>query len=454
MSIIGPIPMKVIVTHGQNTKRNGTGEWKNKFPETWQEVILTNEAGEKHIADIRTTSGTVLEFQNSPISSETIRIREQFYKDMVWVINAKPFLENLDLTERKEVELSKFQDEVSEDYSSVYERFEKLQSDLMIKKDSCERSLNNLSLPRYYLRNNVTNLASFIAELEDPNFKIPNLNKKYSLYHSLQKYETFLPSGWLSNVYTLETKVDEAKQGYEQKLSVLQRMEKFQEIEVEGQILKIIPLSAINQGNYQRVILISKAEENQIFKRKIKINSLLDLPNLKNRSEEYHFCMDISVAIATTRSEVESLFNQMNASQESALAEYRSLRKRILQQLIDRLRQEQIEMEETESNYAGLKERVESYTTQWKDNEKNRSTIISHMMEVYNHGETRKQILSNYNDQFVFKWTHERKSWREAKAPIYFDFQDGNLYELLASNILRQIHPKDFIYSYNPDLET
>lgn len=68
--------------------------WKNKFPCDWQEIIIEKN-GEKHIADIFTTNGIVIEFQNSMISSSTIAEREIFYEKMIWVINAKTFKNNL-----------------------------------------------------------------------------------------------------------------------------------------------------------------------------------------------------------------------------------------------------------------------------------------------------------------------------------------------------------------------
>lgn len=68
--------------------------WKNKFPFEWQEKIIVKN-GEKHIADIFTTNGIVIEFQNSMISSSTIAERERFYQKMIWVINAQTFKNNL-----------------------------------------------------------------------------------------------------------------------------------------------------------------------------------------------------------------------------------------------------------------------------------------------------------------------------------------------------------------------
>lgn len=62
--------------------------WKNHFPKEWQEYIHTDFAtGEKHIADIKTVSELVIEFQHSAIRPAEVQSREKFYKNMVWVIN-------------------------------------------------------------------------------------------------------------------------------------------------------------------------------------------------------------------------------------------------------------------------------------------------------------------------------------------------------------------------------
>lgn len=62
--------------------------WKNYFPENWQEIIkYDQETGEKHIADVCTQNGFILEFQHSPIKPEERLSREKFYKNMNWVVD-------------------------------------------------------------------------------------------------------------------------------------------------------------------------------------------------------------------------------------------------------------------------------------------------------------------------------------------------------------------------------
>ncbi|MBK7244429.1 MAG: hypothetical protein IPH98_11300 [Saprospiraceae bacterium] len=70
-------------------------KWKNYFPKEWQEIVHIDEiTGEKHIADVKTSKGLIIEFQNSPISFEELNSREVFYKKMIWIINGKSFKSN------------------------------------------------------------------------------------------------------------------------------------------------------------------------------------------------------------------------------------------------------------------------------------------------------------------------------------------------------------------------
>ena len=61
--------------------------WKNRFPEEWQEVVQTDENGQKHRADVKVDQGYAIEFQHSPIKFEERQSREDFYKAMIWVVN-------------------------------------------------------------------------------------------------------------------------------------------------------------------------------------------------------------------------------------------------------------------------------------------------------------------------------------------------------------------------------
>jgi hypothetical protein len=61
--------------------------WKSQFPVAWQEIVHFADDGEKHIADVRTGNGWVLEFQHSPLSIEERHARTTFYKRLNWVVD-------------------------------------------------------------------------------------------------------------------------------------------------------------------------------------------------------------------------------------------------------------------------------------------------------------------------------------------------------------------------------
>lgn len=62
-------------------------KWKAEFPDSWREIIHRADDGTKHIADIKTEHGWVIEFQHSHIEPEERRFRDAFYGRLVWVVD-------------------------------------------------------------------------------------------------------------------------------------------------------------------------------------------------------------------------------------------------------------------------------------------------------------------------------------------------------------------------------
>lgn len=136
--------------------------WKNKFPFDWQETILEKN-GEKHIADIFTPHGIVIEFQNSTISSSTIAEREKFYEKMIWVINAQAFKDNL-VTENK-----------SDGQLAEIERRYSTQRSLLNKHNSFE--LQNIKKKQNVLTSEIQSREDTLKELESVTDLFNSYNK-------------------------------------------------------------------------------------------------------------------------------------------------------------------------------------------------------------------------------------------------------------------------------------
>lgn len=69
-------------------------KWKLIFGADHSEVVIEKD-GIRHIADVKTSTDVIIEFQEASIKSEIILDREAFYgKKMLWVINGESFKNN------------------------------------------------------------------------------------------------------------------------------------------------------------------------------------------------------------------------------------------------------------------------------------------------------------------------------------------------------------------------
>ncbi len=67
-------------------------EWKRRVPASQCEVVMG-----PHRADIVSSTGLITELQYGSLSPEQVREREKFYGNMLWLIFAQDFAENVDL---------------------------------------------------------------------------------------------------------------------------------------------------------------------------------------------------------------------------------------------------------------------------------------------------------------------------------------------------------------------
>lgn len=71
--------------------------WKNLFSEECREISHTAPNGEIHRADIKTPSGIYIEVQHSSMTDEERISRENFYQNLIWIIDGSVFLKNFSL---------------------------------------------------------------------------------------------------------------------------------------------------------------------------------------------------------------------------------------------------------------------------------------------------------------------------------------------------------------------
>lgn len=145
-------------------------EWhrnrENQFPFEGQEIFLPDpQTGEKHVADVRTEHGLVIEFQHSFINPEERISREKFYKNMVWVVDGT---------------------RLSRDFNRLVKKHKFEPRELkpgMIKVDFVYDFF-----PSNWLNSSVPVVFDFLG-LDNPDSADPNRKKLYCLFPSHDEYE-------------------------------------------------------------------------------------------------------------------------------------------------------------------------------------------------------------------------------------------------------------------------
>lgn len=72
-------------------------DWKSLFPPECREIHHVAPDGEIHRADVKTSTGIYIEIQHSSMSDAERKSREDFYQNLVWVIDGRAFRHNFDI---------------------------------------------------------------------------------------------------------------------------------------------------------------------------------------------------------------------------------------------------------------------------------------------------------------------------------------------------------------------
>jgi len=147
--------------------------WKDNFPKEWQEIFLPDEqSGEKHIADLLTDYGLVIEFQHSPIKPDERASRENFYQNMIWVADGMRLQRDFNRFFKKKKKIREtdllgiFRVEYPEDYFPVSWLGSAMPVIFDFRSDDIMNRFNAKPIPLYCLF--PTRIANYVTVAEIP----------------------------------------------------------------------------------------------------------------------------------------------------------------------------------------------------------------------------------------------------------------------------------------------
>lgn len=427
--------------------------WKAKFPEEWQEVIIDDEWGERHIADVKTNSH-VIEFQNSSISTSTIRIREAFYGNMIWVVNAEAFKENFRIRSLVNKELRQLESQIAWEgkyNSSIYDQDIK---NLIGKMDQMRRSLESKE----------DRIKGNHLQIEGLNFQFSEVNLTAKEY--FEKWEGKQDRLWQLRSHSLTYKLDEPYKNLIMSLhnerilflsEIAKKYKKNQTIESLPNIrigeveYKSISYNQINKDKLHLIKVISKTAANTLFPEIMSILGENDYLRYKYKQDQFEFAANLSDTLLENKkriSEIDAELAKLQLKKEALIEEISEALRNLITEEIQRIEDEiKVLMEDCNSLNESLNNK--NVDLQILNTKQDEEYISNSLLQEKKEREQKFKIMKGNKGVYNFEWKHERKTWRSARTPIYFDIGEDYLFYKIREGAFKKIMITDFLKQYN-----
>ncbi len=412
--------------------------WKECFPEDWREVIIKNSE-EKHIADLLTENGLVVEFQNSSISNRTIQIRENFYNKMVWVINAEHFKDNFSIRSIVTTKLRNLETSLYSFYSSENDIEESLSDRVKEINESYSELESHESLANH-IREEIEDYQNRLEEI-DKSVKILILeNCYYGTFREFYSTEIRVIKDTKREINennTKATKVDIKIKDLEQLLDF--------SISGVGEY-KIISFSQISSQHFNKCKVVKANTIRTFFPEILDINSESNFRWYEKQEKEYNLLVDISDSIIKFEKElrkIEYANKELSSDRDLSISRLKGELRDWLEVQICR---ERTKLQENQNKIDRVEGEIYFLSTELETERARLNEESIEYAEELTKSKKKNEIdiKRKYKGLYSFYWKHRRKSWDFAECPLYLDF-GKYIFEIASDNQMRKISHLDFI---------
>jgi competence CoiA-like predicted nuclease len=413
-------------------------EWKNEFPDDWQEVIIEKDF-EKHIADIKTPNNLVLELQNSSISSTTIKIREKFYGKMIWLINANEFKDNFRISSQVKTQLRYLEESHrSLIYYEPEDSLELKQANEELK--DIEYDLRNLGYKVSNLKGKITEVKELLKEFKETTKTI--FNKNYFYSSTLNDFNLAQKKEYLE----IKESIKKIKEELQNKQNILTKINELENCKIENYSdYKYIKPDEVNSSSFSKCALIEKESEATFFPTILHFKSKTEFEQI-SKNQKYRLIVNPSEKLKKTKEEIIELKNNVGI----LLEKKSNTKKEIISQLKSFLKKNKKSFKEELNSIKEKKVKLKSAITlkknqiesiQENESKEREEELIS--IEKH-HKNERFEIMKKYKGLYNYNWKHKRKSWTFSEKKIYLDFENA-IFEIINDNSLRKHKKSEFI---------
>lgn len=424
--------------------------WKAKFPVEFQEVVIQKD-GVKHIADILTSSGTIIEFQNSSISTSTIQERENFYEDMIWVINAESFKDHFKLRSIVTSELRVVDQNNERLINKVRKEYE---IEIKAFDDKIQHLSRELALNSGYLNTHKKELLKWQSILNKPNDFMAVILQKLSKTEERMDYDYSqiiykIDPDKRSAYFELIQGVIGKKAAIRKKEMQLQRINDLPNYNHINRVYKIAEYKLIQSSKYKNVISVDKTTLDTLFPHVISFKSEYDFKNFGNKNG-YLLAIDLHDEHNEIINSIEKTKGELTDLESQRIIKETELKEEVISILLNKVAECGTKIEKVEGRFSELtNEKLEKETEKEMLLGEQQFKKEQAILEINSlTKQQRFNAMKANKGLYTFRWMHERKSWQYATNLLYFDTGEDYLLKFFDEETIRKISIKDFLQQF------
>ncbi len=413
--------------------------WKQKFPLEWQEKTI-ERFGELHRADIQTSKGLVLELQNSSISSTTIKIREEFYSNMVWLVNAKNFKDNFVIrslvTQKLRESNSDFYQYTNHTHNYKSEFLTDLEENL--KRKEYEYKTINRDID--YI---CADLKSFLKEKED----FENILSQHIKGNYISTYFYDFKTEEKETIKKLDEEILKLSEELENRKKTIKKINSFPNCSIkEFSNWKILDFELIYPNSYTSCKVIFKDSLDTFFPEMIDIKTSIQFQSYSRTPEKYILILDLTNRVIAEEERVKSIEIEIEKSNTEIQNSRQSLSKKLSdwittkeKEIRSKIRDKEKIRDVLERDIVEVGNQVDYYTEIANDKQNEDSKKASQEFE-----KEQLRIKIDNKGKYTYHWKNKRKTWEFADKPVYLDFGDC-IFKIMNDYDLVKMKTEDFI---------
>ncbi|WP_297098563.1 hypothetical protein [uncultured Draconibacterium sp.] len=413
-------------------------EWKQEFPEGWRESIILKN-GEKHIADVHTDRGVVLELQNSSISTSTIRIRENFYDKMIWLVNADYFKDNFMIR------------------SEVTSRLRKLKYNYEYQINDISDYDDRLEERREDIRKVGQKIESLQRKLEWEQDKLDKFQKFKENFE--ERFEIYINSGcYLSEIWDFEseiipklknikTEIEETESEILFQGKKVDKINGFSSVAISGyESYRYVGFNEISANFYNLCKVVKKDTINSFFPEVSDLKSELEFSRRAYSQNQYLLIADLTENLSYINNTLSDLQQKSDSLKGELVLKHQQLKSELLNWLANEILIQEDKTyavkQKIDKKLIEHQECIDDLNSENKMLEQESETLQKMLKEDCQKKEV--EIKRTHKGFYTFQWKHRRKTWDFAEKPLFLDF-GTHIFRVISEDRLQKLSISDFI---------